>query len=184
MDRRRVLRTAASAAALTLAVATLGFAACTQKGHHQRGDEDRAANGERQRMIARDPQRGRGAGPPVRIQIAEDLRFEPSVQAELADAARRFATTIAGRLYGPRRAIDVEPVAPELRRELARAPPYVPEGQIGSGEGEAVRVEVFAQTARSGVLAVVLRDSRTNYPIRASFERRAGRWLIAHLNRH
>jgi hypothetical protein len=34
------------------------------------------------------------------------------------------------------------------------------------------------------VLAVTIRDSRTSYPIPASFERRAGRWQIVHLNTH
>lgn len=161
----------------------LGLAACTENRRDQ-SDDERAATVGGQRTVTRDAQRGRAAGPPVRIEVPEGLGLEPPVQAELAEAARRFSTTLAGWLYGARTEIDVEPVAPELRRELARAPPYVPDDQIGSGEGEAVRVEVFVQTSRSGVLAVVIRDSRTSYPIRASFERRAGRWLIVHLNTH
>jgi hypothetical protein len=67
---------------------------------------------------------------------------------------------------------------------LERAPPYLPAGQIGSGDGHAVSVRVSVQTYRSGVLAVTIRDSRTSYPMPANFERRAGRWQIVHLNTH
>ena len=118
------------------------------------------------------------------IQPAAGLRLEPSTAAELASAARRFATSLAGWLYGERREIDVEATAPEFRREVMSAPLYVPRDQIGSGEGQAIRVQVFAQTTRSGVLVVTVRDSRTSYALPASFELRAGDWQVVHLNTH
>lgn len=122
--------------------------------------------------------------PPVQMQLAAGLRLEPSTRADLAGAARRFATSLAGWLYGERREINVEPTVPELRRELTSSPPYIPPDQIGSGEGRAVRVQVFVQTARSGVLVVTIRDSRTGYAVPAGFELRAGGWQVVHLNAH
>ncbi|MGI8944763.1 MAG: hypothetical protein ACR2GL_00805 [Thermoleophilaceae bacterium] len=120
----------------------------------------------------------------MRIEVAGGLRLDRRARAGLAVAARRFATTLAGWLYGERRRVDVEPIVPGLRRELARTPPYVPEGQIGSREGEATRVAVFVQTPRSGVLVVAIGDARTTYQVPAGFERRSGRWQVVHLNTH
>lgn len=118
------------------------------------------------------------------MQVAAGLRFEPATQAELASAARRFATSLADWLYGDRGETNVEPTAPELRSELTSSPPYISPDQLASGEGRAIHVEVFAQTPRSGVLVVTIRDSRTSYAIPASFELRAGDWQVVHLNTH
>ena len=183
MAWRRVLHPAVLAVGLALAVATFGWAGCTQEPHDQSDDEQAATVGG-QPAVPGDLQRERAAGPPVRIGIGEGVRLEPPVQAELAEAARRFSTSLAGWLYGRRRETDVEPVVPDVRRGLARSPPYVPHDQFGAGDWKPVAAQVFVQTSRSGALAVVIRDSRTSYPIRASFERRAGRWLIVHLNTH
>jgi hypothetical protein len=87
-------------------------------------------------------------------------------------------------LYGDRHRRDVEPIAPGLGRELAAAPPYIPPDQLGSRDGQAVAVQVSVQTSRSGVLVVTVRDSRTSYPVPASFEFRKGRWQVVHLNTH
>jgi hypothetical protein len=139
---------------------------------------------ERQQATKRHFQGERPADPPIRMELAAGARLDSSVQAELASSAGRFATSLADSLYGDRREIDVEPVTPQLSRELATAPPYIPPDQLGSGDGRAVAVQVSVQTYRSGVLVVTVRDSRTSYPIPASFEMRAGQWQVVHLNTH
>ena len=118
------------------------------------------------------------------MELAAGARLDRSKQAELADAARRFGTTLVRWLYGDRREIDVQPVTPQLSRELATAPPYIPPDQLDSEDGHAVAVQVSVQTSRSGVLVVTVRDSRTRYPIPASFELRTGHWQVVHLNTH
>jgi hypothetical protein len=160
----------------------LVLAACVQSDGVGGRTDDRTATRAQQPVVP-SPEREQHE-PPVQMQLTAGLRLEPSTKAELASAARRFATSLADWLYGERRKADVEPTAPELRRELTSAPPYIPRDQIGSGEGKAVRVHVFAQTARSGVLVVTIRDSRTSYAIPAGFELRAGGWQVVHLNTH
>jgi hypothetical protein len=145
---------------------------------------DRAPTTKRQRVTPPGAEGEPAAGPRVRMRLAAGVGLDRSAQAEVAAAARRFAITLAGWLYGDRHEIDVEPVTARLHRELATAPPYIPRDQIGSGDGQAVNVQVSAQTPRSGVLVVAIRDSRTSYPIPASFELRAGRWQVVHLNTH
>jgi hypothetical protein len=145
---------------------------------------DRASTAERQRVTPPGAEGELAAGPRVRMRLAAGAGLDRSARAELAAAARRFATTLAGWLYGDRHEIDVKPVTARLRRELATAPPYIPADQIGSADGQAVDVQVSLQTRRSGVLVVAIRDSRTSYPISASFELRAGRWQVVHLNSH
>lgn len=164
------------ALAAALALAGLGLGACAK---HEQGRDGRSA----EPAVPAEPGRAQ-QGLPLRMELAADVRLSPSAQAELAVAVWRFATTLATWLYGDRREIAVEPIGSQLRRELADSPPYVPPDQIGSGDGQALRVQVFAQTSRSGVLVVTIRDSRTGYPIPASFERHAGRWQIVHLNTH
>ena len=172
-------------AALALAAVGVAVTGCAQgeEGRESRAAE-RAPTAERQQAVPAGRPRDQGAGPSLRMELAAGVRLDPSAQAELAEAARRFATTLAGWLYGDRREIDVEPIAWQLRRELASALPYVPPEQVGSGDGRAVQAQVFLQTSRSGVLVVTMRDSRTSYPIPASFERRAGRWQVIHLSTH
>jgi hypothetical protein len=144
---------------------------------------DRAPKAERQRVTPPGAEGELAAGPRVRMRLAAGVGLDRSAQAELAAAGRRFSTTLAAWLYSDRHEIDVEPVT-GLRRELATAPPYIPRDQIGSAEGQAVDVQVSVQTPRSGVLVVTIRDSRTSYPIPASFELRADRWRVVHLNTH
>ncbi len=170
----------ALAGVVAICAAGLVLAACTQsEGLGGRTDGRAGA----QNPVVRAPEREQHE-PPVQMQVAAGLRVDPATEAELASAARRFATSLAGWLYGERHKINVEPTAPGLRRELTSSPPYIPRDQIGSGEGRAVRVQVFSQTARSGVLVVTIRDSRTSYAIPAGFELRAGGWQVVHFNTH
>jgi hypothetical protein len=118
------------------------------------------------------------------MEVAAGARLDRSEQAELADAARRFAVTLIRWLYGDRREINVEPISRQQSRELANAPPYIRLDQLGSEDGQPVAVQVSVQTPRSGALVVTVRDSRTGYPIPAGFELRAGRWQVVRLNTH
>jgi hypothetical protein len=170
---------------VALAVGTVGLAACSRDEETGKaGRADRAPTAERQRATPPVVERGRAAGPDVQMELAACVGLDRSAQAELAAAARRFSTTLAAWLYRDRHEIDVEPVTAGLRRELATAPPYIPRDQIGSAEGQAVDVQVSVQTPRSEVLVVTIRDSRTSYPIPASFELRADRLQVVHLNTH
>ena len=171
-------------AQLALAACAVGVAACSQDDGFGEGRSERAATAQRKQAIKGGREGARRAGPPVRMELGAGARLDRDAQAELADAARRFAVNLMSWLYGDRRRLDVEPIAAELRRELAAAPPYIPPDQRGSGEGQAVAVQVSVQTFRSGVLVVTVRDSRTSYPIPAGFELRAGRWQVVHLNTH
>jgi hypothetical protein len=120
----------------------------------------------------------------VQVELVGTEELDHAARAELVDATRRFAVTFARWLYGDRREVTVEGIAPDLVEDLASAPPYLPAEQIGSEAGRAVQIQVFMQTERSGVLVVSIRDARTSYPVPARFERRAGRWQIVHLNNH
>lgn len=176
---------------LALVVGVYGLAACSH-------DDDAPSGGTAERALTagsketagskqtakRDPQGARPAGPPVRMELAGSARLDRSAQTGLASSVRRFATTLVAWLYGDRREVDVEPVTARLTRELATAPPYIPPDQIGSVDGRALAVQVYVQTSRSGVLVVTVRDSRASYPIPASFELRASRWQVVHLNTH
>jgi hypothetical protein len=178
---RSLLRAALVLLALAM---VLGFAACSQDEGSSEGKSERAAPAHRQQATKRDPGGARPADPPVRMEVAGGARLDRSKQAELADAARRFAVTLVSWLYGDRREIDVEPISRQLSRGLANAPPYIPQDQLDSEDGHAVAVQVSVQTSRSGALVVTVRDSRTSYPIPASFELRAGHWQVVHLNTH
>jgi hypothetical protein len=170
---------------LALAAAALGFAAFSQEEEaREAGRAERAPTGNRQHATAATSGGRRAAVPHLRTELAAGAELDRSTQAELAAAARRFATTLAGWLYGDRREIDVESVTPQLRAELATAPPYIPADQIAAADGRAMHVQVSVQTQRSGVLVVTIWDSRTSYPIPARFELRAGRWQVVHLNTH
>jgi hypothetical protein len=183
--RHGSLHPTALAALLALAVGAVALPACSHDGEARKaGMADRAPTAERQRVTPPGAEGELAAGPRVRMRLPAHVGLDRTAQAELAAAARRFATTLAGWLYGDRDEIDVEPVALQLRRELAPAPPHIPADQIGSADGQAVDVQVSLQTRRSGVLVVTIRDSRTSYPIPASFEFRAGRWQVIHLNTH
>ena len=126
----------------------------------------------------------RAPGQPVRLEHAPGVQLSSAQQVGVSRAARRFATSLTRWLYGPRRSLDVEPVAVRVRRELAHAPPYIPSDQRGTNYGLAHHVGFALQTPTSGVLTVTVADSRTSYRIPASFERRTGRWLIVHLHTH
>jgi hypothetical protein len=170
---------------LALALGGFVLAACSQdEGAGEVGRSEHATTGERQQVGKRHFQGELPADPPIRMELAAGARLDSSAQAELAYSARRFATSLADWLYGDRRETDVEPVTPQLSRERATAPPYIPPDQLGSGDGQAVAVQVSVHTYRSGVLVVTIRDSRTSYPIPASFELRADRWRVVHLNTH
>jgi len=174
MGLRALLLTAA------VAVAVFALGSCSH-GERERSDgsHDTAASAERQRSNLG---RARGTGPQVRIELPRGAWLASSSRTQLAGAARQFATSLTCWLYGDRREIDVQPIGPEVRRQLTNAPPYVPPDQIGSSDGQAIDVRVFVQARRSGVLVVAIRDSRTTYTIAASFELRRGHWEVVHLN--
>jgi hypothetical protein len=123
-----------------------------------------------------------GEHPPVDLVAAVELGS--SSRAHLVASARRFALTFVRWLYGSRREVDVESIARGLAAELAYSAPHVPDEQIGSQDGRAVRVHVFLQTGRTGLMVLSIRDPRTTYQVPARFERRAGRWQVVHLNTH
>lgn len=182
MISHRHLHRIALAVALAIACAGHGLAACSDQ-ESIRG----AGTAEPQPTVGRKreaPVGLKASWKDPRIELAGIAPLDRSSEAELIAAARRFAISFVGWLYGRRREVDVAPITPELRTDLANAPPYVPAPQIGSGDGRAVRVQVFLQTARSGVLVVSIRDLRTRYPLPALFERRAGRWQVVRLNTH
>jgi hypothetical protein len=181
----RALHPAVPATLLAFAIGALGFAGCSQdNGAPEAGTSKPALTSEPEQGAKRDFQGERAADPPVRIELAANARLDRSTQKELVSSARRFATTLVSWLYGDRHEIEVEPVTAPLSRELATTPPYIPPEQLGSGDGQAVTVQVSVQTSRSGVLVVTVRDSRTSYAIPASFELRAGHWQVVHLNTH
>jgi hypothetical protein len=183
--KHRSLQLRTLAAVLALAAGAPGFAACSQDREGGKAEtSDQAPATDRQRSTPPVVQLEGAAAARVRMELGAGAWLDRSAQAELAATARRFATTLVGWLYGHRREIDVEPVTAQVRQEVAIAPPYIPEDQIGSADGQATQVRVSVQTPRSGVLVVTIRDSRTSYPIPASFELREGRWQVVHLNTH
>jgi hypothetical protein len=182
MRNHRPLHATALAAALIVAVLLPGLAACTQPDDGSRDERSDRIPAVEQHATLVDIKRDQDARLHVQMEVAAGTRLDTSDRTRLAAAARRFATSLAAWLYGDRREVGVEPTAPELRQGLANAPPYVPPDQIGSGDGQAMHVQAWLQTLRSGVLAVTIRDSRTTYQVPATFERRAGRWQVVHLN--
>jgi hypothetical protein len=182
MRNHRPLHATALVAALVVAVLPLGLAACSRPEEGSQAERTDRTLAIAPHATSVDMKRDQGAHLHVRMEVAAGARLDTSERAQLASAARRFATSLAAWLYGDRDGVGVESIAPELRQGLENAPPYVPPDQIGSGNGLAVQVQVWVQTARSGVLAVTIRDSRTTYQVPASFERRAGRWQVVHLN--
>ena len=99
-------------------------------------------------------------------------------------AAQEFAVSLTRWLYGDRKRLEVEPLAPAAGRELAGSPPYIPPDQRGTGEGRVQLLELALQTERSGIVTVTINDLRTSYRIPAALELRGGRWQIVHLNNH
>ena len=122
--------------------------------------------------------------PSVRLVATPGLRVARDERAALEAAARRFGLTLTRWLYGPRRRLDVAPLAPEVRQHLASDPPYIPDDQRASGEGHMQGIEVALQTTTSGVVTVVVTDLRTSYRVPANFERRDGSWQIVELRSH
>jgi hypothetical protein len=166
-----------------LALAVIGLAGCNQAP--SREPEQRSAQPNRPATEAERATRPVvAAQPPILFERAAGVKLTHERQLELATAARRFAASLIGWLYGSRRFLDVKLVAANVRRELAHAPPYIPADQRGSRAGQALRVDVALQTDASGVLTVTVADSRTRYRIPASFARRTGRWQIVHLHTH
>jgi hypothetical protein len=163
---------------VALAIA-LAVAACDQPGEPDAQAPQASPQGQ---SSAAGPDRA--PGQPVRLEHAPGVQLSSAQQVGLSRAARRFATSLTRWLYGPRRSLDVEPVAVRVRRELAHAPPYIPSDQRGTNDALAHHVDVALQTPTSGVLTVTVADSRTSYRIPASFERRNGRWQIVHLHTH
>ena len=173
----RSVQATAVGAVLTIAMVGLVMASCgNSNGGGASGSTERSPTTERRSLTGES-----GAVPATRLDNPHGVRLGRSAEAALVVAAQRFATTLADWLYGNRRAADVEPVTPEVRRKIGREL-YVPSDQIGTGEGRAVDLRVSVQTLRSGVLVVTVRDSRTSYRVSATFERRAGRWQIVRLN--
>jgi hypothetical protein len=165
--------------AFLIALALLGAWAGQERLHRRAappvvGDETAAS----------EPDTRRRSGRPLAVELVAGELLERTARIELAVAARRFAITLAAWLYSDRRRMLVAPVVSEVREQLASEPPYVPRRQIGSGDGRAVRVQVFVQTRITAMLVVTVRDSRAIYPFPAVIERRARRWRIVRLNTH
>ena len=121
---------------------------------------------------------------PVEPQGIAGSGLEPDRRAALVRAARRFGTSLVAWLYGDRDRARVEPMAREARDELRRAPPYLPVGQLRSGDGRPQGIKVGLQARTAGLLTVRVVDSRTSFSIAAAFEHRRGSWQVVHLNTH
>jgi hypothetical protein len=122
--------------------------------------------------------------PPARLATTPGLKLGPARRADAIRAARDFAVGVTRWLYGERERLDVEPLTPTARREMASAPPYIPPDQRGTGEGRVQLLELALQTKRSGVVTVTINDLRSSYRVPAWLELRGGRWQIVHLNIH
>jgi hypothetical protein len=122
--------------------------------------------------------------PPVRLAATAGLKLGQTVQAEAVRAAQSFAVSLIHWLYGERERLDVDPLTPAVRHELASSPPYIPPDQRGTGDWRVQLLELALQTERSGVVTVTINDLRTSYRVPAWLELRGGRWQIIHLNTH
>lgn len=173
------------AAALLVTLAAGGGLGCAPGEWPSKPEAERARD-QRPSALGRSPARppSPAPAPSVRFEATPGLRLGAGERPALEQAARRFAVSLTRWLYGSRRRLDVEPIASEVRSELASDPPYIPDDQRASGEGRVQGLEVALQTATSGVVTVVVNDLRTSYRVPASFERRRGRWQIIELNSH
>jgi hypothetical protein len=122
--------------------------------------------------------------PRPRLATRPGLKLGSARRADCIRAAQDFAVGVTRWLYGERERLDVGPLTPAARRELASAPPYIPPDQRGTGEGRVHLLELALQTERSGVVTVTINDVRTSYRVPAALELRDGRWQIVHLNTH
>jgi hypothetical protein len=122
--------------------------------------------------------------PSVRLVASPGLNLGRTQRAKAARAAEELAVSLTRWLYGDRKRLEVEPLAPAAGRELAASPPYIPLDQRGTGEGRVQLLELALQTERSGIVTVTINDLRTSYRIPATLEQRGGRWQIVQLNSH
>jgi hypothetical protein len=122
--------------------------------------------------------------PPARLATTPGLKLGPARRAAAIRAAQDFAVGVTRWLYGERERLDVHPLAPAVRRELASSPAYIPPDQRGTREGRVQLLELALQTERSGVVTVTISDLRTSYRVPAAIELRSGRWQIVSLNTH
>jgi hypothetical protein len=128
--------------------------------------------------------RPEGERPTVRLAATPGLRLSQARLAAAVLAAQDFAVSLTRWLYGERKSIDVGPLSPAVRRELASSPPYVPPDERGTGAGHVQQLELALQTERSGIVTVTINDLRTSYRIPAGLELRDRRWQIVHLSTH
>jgi hypothetical protein len=177
--------------AVLLAVSWLLAASsgCADTGARDRyADRPRAAASERtdsaQTTTATELPEPQVERPRVRLATTPGLKLGPARRADAIRAAQDFAVGVTRWLYGEREPLDVEPLTPAARHELASAPPYIPPNQRGTGEGRVQLLELALQTERSGVVTVTINDLRTSYRVPAALELRGGRWQIVHLNTH
>jgi hypothetical protein len=120
----------------------------------------------------------------VRLAVTPGLDLSTARQGDAIRAAQEFGVSLTRWLYGERDHVDVAPLTPAARRELASAPPYIPPDQRGTGEGRVQLLELALQTERSGIVTVTINDLRTSYWIPAAIELRGRCWQIVHLNTH
>jgi hypothetical protein len=161
-----------------LLVTALVIAGCAEPAAPQQSDL--AA---RQSPASREASARAGAVP-LRLEAGPGLRLDAPARAALERGARRFAATLTAWLYGDRRRVDVEPLRPTTRGELAAHAPFIPADQRGTGAGQVAGIEIALQTPTTGIVAVMISDGRTSYRLAATFERHGTGWRIVHLNTH
>ncbi|MCP9491808.1 MAG: hypothetical protein MSC31_18325 [Solirubrobacteraceae bacterium MAG38_C4-C5] len=124
-----------------------------------------------------------GALPPVAVEVAPGVQVVTPVRTAAVEATERFAVTLTRWLYGDRRRLEVEPVTPELAREIDRDPPAsIPRDQRNTDQGRIRDISLAIQTERSGVVAVTVNDLRTDIHLFAQVELRDGRWVVVRFN--
>jgi hypothetical protein len=174
---------------LTVAALVAAGSGCTDSGGGERSADTPGAPAPTQTNTtpttsAVDGAQLRLEGPPIRLSATPGLKLGRSRRAEALRTAQEFAVSLTRWLYGDRKRLEVEPLAPAAGRELAASPPYIPPDQRGTGEGRVQLLELALQTERSGIVTVTINDPRTSYRIPAALEQRGGSWQIVHLNTH
>jgi hypothetical protein len=161
-----------------LVVTALAVAGCAEPTSPQQSDLAARQSPASREAIAR------AGAVPLRLETSPELRLDAPARAVLERDARRFAATLTAWLYGDRRRLDVEPLRPTTRGELAAGAPFIPADQRGTSAAQVARIEIALQTPTTGIVAVVIADGRTSYRLPATFERHGHGWRIVHLNTH
>jgi hypothetical protein len=119
----------------------------------------------------------------VAVEVAPGVEVATAVRTAAVEATERFAVSLTRWLYGDRQRLEVEPVTPELAREIDRDPPAsIPADQRNTDQGRIRDISLAIQTERSGVVAVTVNDLRTDIYLFAQIELRDGRWVIVRFN--